>query len=70
MTGYAPLTCHRVLTPLDPQQNSGVDTPEEGISSMTSFRLFKNKPKQKSQLSKEKFSGKIKFDQHMASENT
>lgn len=31
MTGYAPLTSQHVLTIMDPQQNSGVDTPKEGI---------------------------------------
>lgn len=35
MTGCAPLTSQHVLTLMDPQQNSGVDTPKEGISSMT-----------------------------------
>lgn len=70
MTGYASLTSQHVPTPLDPQQNSGVDTPKKGISSIMSFPFFKNKPKQKSQLSKQKFSGKIKFYQHMTSENT
>lgn len=34
MTDYAPLVSQHVLTHADPQQNSGADTPKEGISSL------------------------------------
>lgn len=32
VTDYVPPTSQHVLTHMDPQQNSGADTPKEGIS--------------------------------------